>query len=275
MQSLIVLLLDHEPNADEIRRIQAQANQRESLSLLDQQEQLRDCWEARAGLPEPDRIDRGVRRPRHRAQARAQPAPPARAPRPDPRPRRRAPSRRADLGDDGQPPRRHARDHAAAHQRGREADHQHRPARQGAPGPRGVRAPHRRRGRAHVRRPDRRRRDARRRRADRARPRAPRHPGAEPDRRNPRLRARPPRRRARHAQRPREIEGAEDPHHRRRARPRPQRPLRLRPRPRAGLRRRDLGHRPGIHARPRPRTARGGRRDAGPRGGVLRRSPPR
>ena len=56
VQSLIVLLLDHEPNADEIRRIQAQANQRESLSLVDQQEQLRDCWEARAGLLEPDRI---------------------------------------------------------------------------------------------------------------------------------------------------------------------------------------------------------------------------
>ncbi len=56
VQSLIVLLLDHEPGADEIRRIQAQANQRESLSLVDQQEQLRDCWETRAGLPEPDRI---------------------------------------------------------------------------------------------------------------------------------------------------------------------------------------------------------------------------
>jgi hypothetical protein len=56
VQSLIVLLLDHEPGADGIRRIQAQANQRESLSLIDQQEQLRDCWDARAGLPEPDRI---------------------------------------------------------------------------------------------------------------------------------------------------------------------------------------------------------------------------
>lgn len=55
VQSLIVLLLDHEPGADEIRRIQAQANQRESLSLLDQQDQLRDCWQARAGLPEADR----------------------------------------------------------------------------------------------------------------------------------------------------------------------------------------------------------------------------
>ncbi len=56
VQSLIVLLLDHEPGADEIRRIQAQANQRESLSLVDQQEQLRDCWEARAGLSAADRI---------------------------------------------------------------------------------------------------------------------------------------------------------------------------------------------------------------------------
>jgi hypothetical protein len=56
VQSLIVLLLDHEPGANEIRRIQAQANQRENLSLIDQQEQLRDCWDARAGLPEPDRI---------------------------------------------------------------------------------------------------------------------------------------------------------------------------------------------------------------------------
>jgi len=56
VQSLIVLLLDHEPGPDEIRRIQAQANQRENLSLVDQQEQLRDCWEARAGLAEPDRI---------------------------------------------------------------------------------------------------------------------------------------------------------------------------------------------------------------------------
>jgi hypothetical protein len=56
VQSLIVLLLDHEPGADEIRRIQAQANQRETLSLVDQQDQMRDCWEARAGLAETDRI---------------------------------------------------------------------------------------------------------------------------------------------------------------------------------------------------------------------------
>ena len=50
VQSLIVLLLDHAPSAEEIRRIQAQANQREDLSLADQQEQFRDCWQARAGL---------------------------------------------------------------------------------------------------------------------------------------------------------------------------------------------------------------------------------
>ena len=41
---------------DEIRRIQAQENQREDLALADQQEQFRDCWAARAGLGEDDRI---------------------------------------------------------------------------------------------------------------------------------------------------------------------------------------------------------------------------
>jgi ParB-like nuclease domain len=56
IRSLIVLLLDHKPGADEIRRIQAQANQREQLSLVDQQEQFRDCWAARAGLRDDDRI---------------------------------------------------------------------------------------------------------------------------------------------------------------------------------------------------------------------------
>ena len=54
--SLIVLLLDHEPGEDEIRRIQAQENAREPLSLRDQQEQFRDCWQARAGLPDADRM---------------------------------------------------------------------------------------------------------------------------------------------------------------------------------------------------------------------------
>ena len=56
VQNLIVLLLDHEPSPEEIRRIQAQANQREDLSLVDQQEQFRDCWQARAGLRDDDRI---------------------------------------------------------------------------------------------------------------------------------------------------------------------------------------------------------------------------
>jgi len=56
VRTLIVLLLDHEPTPDEIRRIQAQANQREELGLQDQQQQFADCWHARAGLPEDERI---------------------------------------------------------------------------------------------------------------------------------------------------------------------------------------------------------------------------
>jgi len=54
--TLIVLLLDHEPGPDEIRRIQAQANQREELTLVDQQQQFADCWHARAGLREDERM---------------------------------------------------------------------------------------------------------------------------------------------------------------------------------------------------------------------------
>ena len=105
IRSLIVLLLDHEPSADEIRRIQAQANQREQLSLVDQQEQFRDCWAARAGLREEDRIaavcaDLGIS-----AKTRTQPSPAAHAPRRDPRTRRRAPRGRGAIGHDGQPPR--------------------------------------------------------------------------------------------------------------------------------------------------------------------------
>jgi hypothetical protein len=56
VRSLIVLLLDHAPSEDEVRRIQAQENAREPLSLRDQQEQFRDCWRARASLPEADRM---------------------------------------------------------------------------------------------------------------------------------------------------------------------------------------------------------------------------
>src|SRR3954449_6069821 len=51
-----VSVLDHAPGDDEMRRIQAQENAREPLSLRDQQEQFRDCWQARAGLPESDRM---------------------------------------------------------------------------------------------------------------------------------------------------------------------------------------------------------------------------
>ena len=54
--TLIVVLLDHEPTPDEIRRIQAQANQREELTLVDQQQQFADCWHARAGLREDERM---------------------------------------------------------------------------------------------------------------------------------------------------------------------------------------------------------------------------
>ena len=54
VRTLIVLLLDHAPTPDEIRRIQAQANQREELTLVDQQQQFADCWNARAGLRDND-----------------------------------------------------------------------------------------------------------------------------------------------------------------------------------------------------------------------------
>jgi hypothetical protein len=54
--ALIVLLLDHEPSSEKIRRIQAQANNREALSLSDQQAQFADCWQARATLDDDDRV---------------------------------------------------------------------------------------------------------------------------------------------------------------------------------------------------------------------------
>jgi hypothetical protein len=56
IRSLIVLLLDHAPPPEEIRRIQAHCQQREELTLADQQQQFDDCWQARAGLGEQDRI---------------------------------------------------------------------------------------------------------------------------------------------------------------------------------------------------------------------------
>jgi hypothetical protein len=57
VQSLIVLLLDHEPTVEEARRIQAQVNHaREPLSAFDEQDQFQDCWQARAGLNDDERI---------------------------------------------------------------------------------------------------------------------------------------------------------------------------------------------------------------------------
>ena len=56
VRSLIVLLLDHAPTKEEVRRIQAHCQQREELTLSDQQQQFEDCWQARAGLREADRI---------------------------------------------------------------------------------------------------------------------------------------------------------------------------------------------------------------------------
>ena len=57
VRSLIVLLLDHAPSPEEVRRIQSQVNNaREDLTLVDQQEQFRDCWQARAGLDDEDRL---------------------------------------------------------------------------------------------------------------------------------------------------------------------------------------------------------------------------
>jgi len=48
VRTLLVLLLDHAPSTDQIRRIQAQENQREDLTLADQQAQFADCCAARA-----------------------------------------------------------------------------------------------------------------------------------------------------------------------------------------------------------------------------------
>ena len=56
VRSLMVLLVDHAPTPDELRRIQAQANEREALTLPDQQQQFADCWQARTGLTDEDRV---------------------------------------------------------------------------------------------------------------------------------------------------------------------------------------------------------------------------
>jgi hypothetical protein len=56
VKGLVVVLLDHEPTPEEIRRIQAQANAREELTRADQQEQFADCWAARVATPDGQRI---------------------------------------------------------------------------------------------------------------------------------------------------------------------------------------------------------------------------
>jgi ParB-like nuclease domain len=53
---LRVKLLDHTPTKAEIRRIQAQENQHEDLSMRDRQEQFIDCWLDHEGMNEDDRI---------------------------------------------------------------------------------------------------------------------------------------------------------------------------------------------------------------------------
>jgi hypothetical protein len=44
------------PSAGRIRRLQAHCQQREELTLSDHQQQFADCWPARTGLRESDRI---------------------------------------------------------------------------------------------------------------------------------------------------------------------------------------------------------------------------
>jgi hypothetical protein len=108
ISSLIVLLLDHEPGEDEIRRIQAQENAREPLSLRDQQEQFRGLL---AGARRPARRGpdgRRLRRPRHQPRQGPQPAAPAHAPAGGPRAGCRTAGRRSALGAHGAPPGRHA-----------------------------------------------------------------------------------------------------------------------------------------------------------------------
>ena len=52
-----MLLLDHAPGGEEVRRIQAQENQREELTLCDQQTQFADYWAA-AFVLDPDGVTR-------------------------------------------------------------------------------------------------------------------------------------------------------------------------------------------------------------------------
>ena len=249
--SLIVLLLDHEPSADDIRRIQAQANQREQLSLVDQQEQFRDCWAARAGLRQEDRIaavcaDLGISAKRAHNLRRQLMLPEEIRTRVAERPAGEELSvtmanRLADM-------------HAIAPALTRAVakrittDDLHDTALKdmGAFVHRTIVEDERTYA---VRIDDGALLDGAEQ-IEQARWQLT-ETGRRRPRRHPRLRAWTARPRARHARRARENASAQGPDHRRDPRPRPQWPLRLRPRARAGLRSRDLGRRPGVHARPR------------------------
>lgn len=56
VNSLVVILLDHDPSPREIRQLQAHANQREQLTLQDQQDQFLDVWEELVGVPDEQRV---------------------------------------------------------------------------------------------------------------------------------------------------------------------------------------------------------------------------
>ena len=255
VRSLIVLLLDHAPTNEEVRRIQAHCQQREELTLADQQQQFEDCWQARAGLREPDRIaavcaDLGIS-PRRAHNLRRQLTLPEQM-------RTRVAERPAgeqisvtmankladmhelapelteavakrittsDLHDKA------LRDLGAfVHRTVVEDEHTYAVRiDDGALLDAAEQIDH---ARPHLNDDERRQLAA--------------ILGCEAERLD---------RRARRARRPREDAVRQDPNHLRDPRPRPQRPLRLRARPRPGLRRRHLGHRPRLHARPRPPAA--------------------
>ena len=276
VRTLIVLLLDHEPTPDEIRRIQAQANQREELSLQDQQQQFADCWHARAGLPDDDRVlavcaDLGITPKRAHNLRRQLTLPEPIRERVAERPNghqlsvtmanrladmheiapdlTQAVAKRitsTDLHDSA------LRDLGAfVHRTIVEDEHTY--AVRIDDGAMLDAAEHIERARTHLTATER-----------------------EQLAHDPRLRTGQGRPRARHAHRPRQDQGAQAHDHTADPRPRPRRTLRLRPPARTGLRRRHLGRQPPVHHRPRTRATRQPReRPARPRRGVLRRRRPR
>ena len=233
VRTLIVLLLDHEPTPDEIRRIQAQANQREELSLF----KTSSSSSPTAGTPAPAC---------QTTTASSRSAPTSASP-PSARTTCAAsspsPNRSANASPSA-PPASSSRSRwqTASPTCTRSRPTSPRPSPSASPAPTCTTSAlrdlgafvHRtdRRRRAHLRRPHRRRRHARRRRADRARPRAPHRHRPRTARPDPRLRTGQGRPRARHAHRPRQDQGAQDQDHPGDPRPRPRRTLRLRP-PRA------------------------------------------